>query len=36
VKKYIAARKDSLNVHDIMKTAEEKFSSVNKEKWATR
>jgi hypothetical protein len=36
VKNFIAARNVSFNVNDVMKGAEAKLSSVNREEWATR
>jgi hypothetical protein len=36
VKGFIAARNVNLNVNGVVKTAEEKFSSVRKEQWASR
>jgi hypothetical protein len=34
LKDFIAARNVSLNVFDVVKKAEEKFSSLSKEEWA--
>jgi hypothetical protein len=36
VKDFIAARNVSLNVNNVMKIAEEKFSCVSKEEWGAR
>jgi hypothetical protein len=36
VKDFIAARNVSFNVNDVMKTAEENFSSTSKEEWLAR
>jgi hypothetical protein len=33
VKDFVSARDVSFNVNDVMKRAEEKFSSVSKEQW---